>query len=162
MWSFSTLFSSSLLISSLPAVFATAVPSSSATASASISSTNNANSSNSTVEMVASAWFAGWHATEGFAVSNVSWEKYTHMTYSFATTGPDVHNLSLAASDEEILPTFVSAAHQNGVKALLSIGGWTGSLYYSANVASAENRTAFVKTVTDLATQYNLDGIDFE
>ncbi len=49
-----------------------------------------------------------------------------------------------------------------GVKALVSIGGWTGSLYYSANVATAENRTAFVKTVVDLATTYNLDGIDFE
>ena len=44
----------------------------------------------------------------------------------------------------------------------MSVGGWTGSLYYSANVASAENRTAFVKTITDFATKYELDGIDFE
>lgn len=33
---------------------------------------------------VASAWFAGWHATEGFPVSSVSWSKYTSMTYAFA------------------------------------------------------------------------------
>ena len=37
-----------------------------------------------TVDLVAAAWFAGWHASKGFAVANVSWEKYTHMTYSFA------------------------------------------------------------------------------
>ena len=49
-----------------------------------------------------------------------------------------------------------------GVKALVSVGGWTGSLYFSSAVASAENRTAFVKTITDFATQYQLDGIDFE
>lgn len=45
---------------------------------------------------------------------------------------------------------------------MVSVGGWTGSLFYSSNVGSAENRTAFVKTVTDLATKYNLDGIDFD
>lgn len=44
----------------------------------------------------------------------------------------------------------------------MSVGGWTGSLYYSTAVGSATNRTAFVKTITDLATKYNLDGVDFE
>lgn len=48
------------------------------------------------------------------------------------------------------------------VKALISAGGWTGSRYFSDNVATADNRTAFVKTITDLATNYSLDGIDFE
>lgn len=73
MWSLSTtLLSSSLFI--IPAVLA--IPSTTATDATA--------SSNTTVEMVSAAWFAGWHATEGFAVANVSWEKYTHMTYSFA------------------------------------------------------------------------------
>ena len=54
------------------------------------------------------------------------------------------------------------ATHFQGVKALVSVGGWTGYLYFSSNVATAENRTAFVKTVVKLATDNNLDGIDFE
>jgi len=49
-----------------------------------------------------------------------------------------------------------------GVKALVSVGGWTGSLYYSSAVATSENRTAFVGAITSLAKTYNLDGIDFE
>lgn len=49
-----------------------------------------------------------------------------------------------------------------GVKALVSVGGWTGSRWFSSNVASAENRTQFVKTLTDFARQYKLDGLDFE
>ena len=36
----------------------------------------------STVEMVSTAWYAGWHATD-FTLSNVSWDKYTQMTYAF-------------------------------------------------------------------------------
>ena len=49
-----------------------------------------------------------------------------------------------------------------GVKALVSIGGWTGSRFYSSDVGSAANRTAFVETVVDFAEKYNLDGLDFE
>ena len=49
-----------------------------------------------------------------------------------------------------------------GVKALLTIGGWTGSQYFSSAVATEANRTAFVKTMTDLVSKYDLDGLDFE
>lgn len=40
-------------------------------------------STGSTVDMVSAAWYAGWHS-DNFTLSNVSWDKYTHMTYSFA------------------------------------------------------------------------------
>ncbi len=84
---------------------------------------------------VASAWYAGWHATStpAFPVSEISWSKYTHMTYSFAyvfafgvqtsnvkltsskfsETTPDVTCLSLNGSDPQVLPKFVRAAHQH-------------------------------------------------
>ena len=45
---------------------------------------------------------------------------------------------------------------------MLTIGGWTGSQYFSSAVATEANRTAFVKTMTDLISKYNLDGLDFE
>jgi len=48
------------------------------------------------------------------------------------------------------------------VEALLSIGGWTGSIYFSTAVGSPENRTKFVEAIVDLANTYGLDGIDFE
>ena len=48
------------------------------------------------------------------------------------------------------------------MKALLTIGGWTGSQYFSSAVATEANRTAFVKTVMDLVSKYDLDGLDFE
>ncbi|TFY71622.1 hypothetical protein EVG20_g1373 [Dentipellis fragilis] len=112
-------------------------------------------------DLVAASWYTGWHAGD-VPLDKVSWSKYTHVTYSFAETAPNVNNLSLADSDIELLPQFVSTAHKNNVKALVSVGGWTGGLYYSANVANAANRTAFIKTITGLATNYSLDGIDFD
>ena len=35
-------------------------------------------------ERVAAAWYTGWHATEGFPLSNISWDKYNTLIYSFA------------------------------------------------------------------------------
>jgi chitinase len=48
------------------------------------------------------------------------------------------------------------------VKASLSIGGWTGSQYFSSSVGSSTNRTVFANAVTELAQNYTLDGIEFE
>ncbi|GLB37398.1 putative glycosyl hydrolase 18 family protein [Lyophyllum shimeji] len=111
--------------------------------------------------LVSTAWYAGWHATS-LPLSAVSWSKYTEMNYAFALTTPDPNVISLEDSDRVILQQFVSAAHKHNVKASLSIGGWTGSRWFSPNVASAANRTAFVKSVTGLVKQHKLDGIDFD
>ncbi|KAI0071537.1 glycoside hydrolase [Panus rudis PR-1116 ss-1] len=122
-------------------------------------SANNTNSNN----LVSMTWYAGWHGGDQyFPLKDVSWNKYTHITYSFAVTTPDVNTVSLADSDEELLPQFVQQAQQNGVKALVTVGGWTGSQYFSTAVGSEENRTAFVKTMVNLVNQYNLDGLDFD
>lgn len=40
------------------------------------------NSTNSTVDMVAAAYYTGWHAAN-FTLDDVSWEKYTHLIYAF-------------------------------------------------------------------------------
>ncbi|KAK2466027.1 hypothetical protein APHAL10511_001669 [Amanita phalloides] len=113
---------------------------------------------------VASTWFAGWHATAepAFPISKVSWSKYTHMTYAFAETTPDVRELNLTSPDSDLLPEFVATAHKHDVKALVSIGGWTGSRWWSSNVGSAHNRTLFVNTVVSFAKKYCLDGLDFD
>jgi chitinase len=71
--------------------------------------------------------------------------------------------LDLSASgDTQGLQTFVQTAHSHNVKALVSIGGWSGSEYWSTNVATADSRQQFVQTVTDFAKTYSLDGIDIE
>ncbi|TBU57448.1 glycoside hydrolase [Dichomitus squalens] len=122
---------------------------------------SSGNSSSLGDEVVATTWYAGWHGTD-FPPENISWSKYSAATYAFAVTTPDVNSVSLADSDEELLPRFVDLAHQNGVKAMLTIGGWTGSTYFSSAVATEANRTAFVKTMTGLISKYDLDGLDFD
>lgn len=54
------------------------------------------------------------------------------------------------------------SSRTKGVAAHVAIGGWGGGLWFSSDVATPQNRTAFVKTVIDFAEQYNIDGINFE
>lgn len=111
---------------------------------------------------VKATWYAGWHATEGFPLSSISWSKYNTLFYSFAETARSVNSLSLTDSDGELLPQFVSEAHAHGVEAHIAVGGWTGGIWFSSDLDTAKNRTAFVKTVVDFASHYKLDGIQFD
>ncbi|CAE6390033.1 unnamed protein product [Rhizoctonia solani] len=110
-------------------------------------------------EPVAATWFASWHAND-FPLANVSWNKYTTVSYSFAVTTPNISFVNI--SDPEVFKDFVSTAHTNNVSATISVGGWTGSLYFSSAVATADNRTEFVKTMVSLLKDNNLDGLSFD
>lgn len=45
---------------------------------------------------------------------------------------------------------------------MLSVGGWTGSRFFSSAVATDANRTAFANAIVDVVKQYQLDGIEIE
>ncbi|KAH7877124.1 glycoside hydrolase superfamily [Lentinula edodes] len=116
-------------------------------------------------KIISSAWLAGWHtanATPTFDLNNISWSKYTDVFFSFALPTADTQVLTLNGSNGDALPSFVHQAHANGVNAHVSVGGWGGSIYFSTAMGSAENRTQFVKAITDFATNYSLDGINFD
>ncbi|KAF8134415.1 chitinase [Boletus edulis] len=104
---------------------------------------------------------AAWYAPDMLPLSWVSWDKYNTLIYSFAITTPSVNNITLSGSDPS-LPQFVSEAHKNNVSAHIAIGGWGGSRFFSTNVATPENRTAFAQTVINFAEVYDLDGINFD
>ncbi|KAI9444238.1 glycoside hydrolase family 18 protein [Lactarius indigo] len=123
---------------------------------------NSSNStSSSTSNVVAASWYAGWHSSD-FSLQDVSWSKYSSVIYAFAVTTPVANIIGLEDSDKALLPQFVQTAHANNVHALLSIGGWTGSQYFSSAVATDANRTAFAQAVMKLVSTYNLDGIEFD
>jgi hypothetical protein len=59
---------------------------------------------------VSAAWYTGWHATQ-YPPSAIAWDKYSLLTYSFATTTGGEDPLYLSDWDQENLPKFVDAAH---------------------------------------------------
>ena len=59
-------------------------------------------------------------------------------------------------------PRLVKAAHDAGVKALVSIGGWGRSGGFSAVVASPETRAKFVANVKKFLDDNGFDGFDID
>ncbi|KAG6851817.1 hypothetical protein C0991_005770 [Blastosporella zonata] len=110
-------------------------------------------------DFVAEGWYPGWRS-DVIPPANLSWSKYNVMSFAFAVTTPDVSSLPIASNDS--FSEFVTLAKNNGVKALLTVGGWTGSQYFSRHVGDAQNRTAFVNTCYNLLMNNNLDGLDFD
>ncbi|KAL0578118.1 hypothetical protein V5O48_003861 [Marasmius crinis-equi] len=153
-----SLFLHLIVTSAAPSCDLTHKSNSSTGASCSRADTNTSDSS--AIDLVAAGWYPGWLGNQS-PPEDLSWSKYTAMTFAFAVTTAD-GSVSMDDISQQVLPRFVSSAKANNVQALLSIGGWTGSQYFSSAVATAESRTAFVKTVVDLVNQYQLDGIDFD
>ncbi|THH31015.1 hypothetical protein EUX98_g3198 [Antrodiella citrinella] len=115
-------------------------------------------SATSSNQFVASTWYTSWHEST-LPLEDLSWDKYTSVAYAFATTTEDPK--VVASIDDGLLTNFVTSAHHNSVTAILSVGGWTGSEYFSWHVAE-ENRTTFVQTMVNLVNQYSLDGLEFD
>jgi len=114
-----------------------------------------------TAKSVAGTWYAGWHATD-FPPERLTWDKYTTITYAFAETTPNPADLKIAAADDPIVKKVIALGHANNVSVTISIGGWTGSRYFSTAVSSAKNRTAFIKAINNMVTKYGFDGVDFD
>ncbi len=63
-----------------------------------------------------------------------------------------------------LLPSlpFLTQGVFQGVIPILSIGGWTGSRFFSSAVATDANRTAFANAIMGVVSQYQLGGIEIE
>lgn len=61
-----------------------------------------------------------------------------------------------------ILYQVVAGAHAQNTKVVISIGGWTDSVYFSSAVATSSGRTKFVNSIISMVQKYDLDGVDID
>jgi GH18 family chitinase len=102
----------------------------------------------------------GYLPTWAGAVSDVQFNKLTHVNYAFLI--PTSNGGYQPIEDPAKLQSLVSAAHANGVKVLVSVGGGGGGDGFHGIVASSANRINFANNMLAFANQYNLDGIDID
>lgn len=102
----------------------------------------------------------GYLPTWAGSVSNVQFSKLTHVNYAFLIPNSDGGYQPI--EDPAKLQSLVSAAHANGVKVLVSVGGGGGGDGFHGIVASSANRINFANNMLAFANQYNLDGIDID
>ncbi|KAF8732608.1 hypothetical protein AX14_004156 [Amanita brunnescens Koide BX004] len=113
----------------------------------------------SSSDVIATAWLPGWDSS--FDLDTIPWKSYSHLTFSFAVTTNGAPYLSLSLVDTTLLSNFIARAQQENVGAFISVGGWTGSQYFSTNVQPG-NQDGFVQAIVSMVKQYNLNGVDFD
>ncbi|MBO9204793.1 MULTISPECIES: glycosyl hydrolase family 18 protein [Niastella] len=102
----------------------------------------------------------GYLPTWAGSVSNIQFSKLTHVNYAFLI--PTSNGGYQPIENASKLQSLVTAAHANGVKVLVSVGGGGGGDGFHGIVASSANRINFANNMLAFANQYNLDGIDID
>lgn len=121
-----------------------------------------------------------WYDRAGLVnPKTIDYTKYTIINYAFFQPLPDGSIAGFDAwADENLLlgeinwgtspPSYypntslVDIAHNNGVKVLISIGGWTLSSNFPSIAADPAKRAVFAQSCVDLIVQYDLDGVDID
>ncbi|KAH9822234.1 family 18 glycoside hydrolase [Melampsora americana] len=94
-------------------------------------------------------------------VEKIPWEDYTHLDY-FVIKSPSTPEAKLEIEDEENLKEFVKAGKAHNVTVSLTLGGWTGSVYFSSLVASDSSRKSFAQNIAKTLKKYEMNGIDLD
>ncbi|EED77690.1 hypothetical protein POSPLDRAFT_134913 [Postia placenta Mad-698-R] len=108
------------------------------------------------------AYYPDW-AAPTFPPEKIDFGRFDWIDFAFAL--PD-QNYNLTwdepSSAPGLLSRLVSAAHRSGKKVKLSVGGWTGSKYFSPAVSDADSRQTLAANILALYREFDLDGIDID
>ncbi|CAE6412290.1 unnamed protein product [Rhizoctonia solani] len=117
--------------------------------------------SNAEMKPFVATYFPDWTGDE-FPPEKVDFKRFAWIDFAFAV--PDENRQLTFTSDnsEDLLNRLVKSAHAHGSRVKLSIGGWTGSRYFSDAVSTETNRHELVKNTVQMYKKFNLDGIDID
>ncbi len=131
-----------------------------------------------------------YHRKQLVNPSTIDYSKYTAINYAFFQPNPDGSISTFDPVADKILllgsirpdapagyqrskdlgkafwhdssTSLVSKAHSQGVKVLISVGGWTLSHHFSSIAASPEKRRRFARSCNEMIRVYDIDGIDID
>ncbi|KAF9132490.1 hypothetical protein BGW39_011925 [Mortierella sp. 14UC] len=114
----------------------------------------------------------------GFPIDKLDFDKYTHINYAFGymwkgAADPYVIYLDYTAEGPK-LKELVKRGHDNGVKIIMSIGGWYGSQTFSEVAADPAKRKKWIESAmiflrpntlhddAPIPNGWNMDGLDID
>ncbi|KAJ2514861.1 hypothetical protein H4217_005520 [Coemansia sp. RSA 1939] len=102
-------------------------------------------------------YYSSWKQQE---TVGVDFSKYTHINLAFGIPAQDGRSISFDPTLS--LPNIVGQIHGNGTKALVSIGGWSDSTYFSTLVKNTSAGNPFIASIVSFVESNDLDGIDID
>ena len=96
----------------------------------------------------------------GYDFTQIQYGNLTHVAHAFAIPNAD-GTLNINGISSQI-PGFVRTVHQNNKKAVLSVGGWSGSSNFSGVAADSNKRHLFASALKTFCVSNNYDGVDID
>jgi chitinase len=95
-------------------------------------------------------------------VNTVQYSKLTHINYAFLL--PTATGGIQGIENPSKLQSLVSNAHANGVKVMISVGGWNNGddSGFETLAGNSGYRNTFVTNMINFVNQYGLDGVDID
>ncbi|KAG1866495.1 glycoside hydrolase family 18 protein [Suillus subalutaceus] len=94
--------------------------------------------------------------------TNMNFALFDCIDFAFALPNAEFKLVFDSPDAPTLLRKLVTDAHAAAKLVKLSIGGWTGSHYFSQAVSTPANRDTFVNNILASYKEYNLDGIDID
>lgn len=97
-------------------------------------------------------------------VDDIRFDKITHVNYAFLLPADGGDGSLQPLQNAEKLRRLVAAAHERGVKVLISVGGWNDGNDQGFELLAAAESTAraFVNNLARFVKEYDLDGADID
>lgn len=128
------------------------------------------------------AYYPGWQWYDRNKLvdpASIDYSQYSIINFAFFSPKADASIQGTDPYSDEILlkgeinwsttpPSYypntslVDRAHNQGVKVLLSLGGWNDSQHFPAIAADPAKRALFAHNCINLCSYYNMDGIDLD
>ncbi|KAI8067583.1 glycoside hydrolase superfamily [Gongronella butleri] len=99
------------------------------------------------------------YVTDWEVPKDIPWHKLDHVIYAFGVPDKDGQ---LTQFDSEKLKSVVEDGHANDKAVSLSVGGWTGSVYFSGLLRTSQSRRQFATNLIHAMDKYDLDGFNFD
>ncbi len=112
----------------------------------------------SSLTKIVNGYYPSW-ARASFGHERIAFANLTHISHAFVW--PDADG-DLVIPDDFLYPELVAAAHANGVKVILSIGGWGNGDGFAPMAASPAARSRFIARVVEFCYAYDYDGADID
>ncbi len=103
-------------------------------------------------------YYASWKKAE-FDHTKVAYQYLTHIAHAFAW--PDSSG-NLVVPPDYLYPALNDAARANGVKMIMSLGGWGNCEGFPGMSSTVANRSRFIGQVVDFCKANGYDGVDID
>lgn len=104
-------------------------------------------------------YYPYWYKSSTYTFEKISYDNLTHIIHAFAWPKADG---SIEYPKDFLYPELIEAAHNNGVKILVGLGGWGNDAGFASMASNEETRKLFLSNLIKFIKDNNYNGVDFD